>query len=63
MFKGMSLAKKLTAGFGMVLVLLIIIGFVAFNAISQSSNNFSDYRRMARNNNTSGRRLFVAVNG
>ena len=55
MFKGMSLAKKLTAGFGVVLALLIIIGFVAFSAISQSSSNFSDYRRMARNNNTSGR--------
>ncbi|MDW7645341.1 MAG: methyl-accepting chemotaxis protein [Desulfuromonadales bacterium] len=55
MFKGMSLAKKLTAGFGVVLALLVIIGFVAFNAISQSSKDFSDYRRMARNTNTSGR--------
>ncbi|MGE4578191.1 MAG: methyl-accepting chemotaxis protein [Desulfuromonadales bacterium] len=55
MFKGMSLAKKLTAGFAVVLALLVIIGVVAFNAINQSSNDFSDYRRMARNTNTSGR--------
>ncbi len=55
MFKGMTLAKKLTAGFGVVLALLVIIGFVAFNAINDASNNFSDYRSMAINNNTSAR--------
>jgi len=55
MFKGMTLAKKLIAGFGVVLALLVIIGFVAFNAINDASSNFSDYRSMAINNNTSAR--------
>ena len=53
--KGMSLAKKLTMGFCMVLILLVTIGLVAYRAINGASTDFSEYRRMARMTNLSGR--------
>jgi methyl-accepting chemotaxis protein len=55
MFKGMSLAKKLTAGFSIVLILLVTIGLIAYSAINQASTDFGSYRRLARNTNLSGR--------
>jgi len=55
MFKGMSLAKKLTLGFSLVLVLLVVIGFVAYSALHSATSDFSTYRRMARNTNLNGR--------
>ena len=55
MFKGMSLVRKLTMGFGTVLVLLVVIGLVAYSAINQASTDFSEYRRMALRTNLNGR--------
>lgn len=55
MFKSMSLAKKLTVGFGLVLFLLTVIGGVAYFALSRTNTDFSNYRQMAKNNNLAGR--------
>ncbi len=51
---GMTLARKLIVGFGAVLLLLVIMGGVSFNALSEAVDGFSDYRRMARGSNLAG---------
>ncbi len=53
--KNMTLAKKLSLGFGVVLVLLLISGGVAYFAINQANTDFSTYRGMAKTNNLAGR--------
>lgn len=50
----MTLARKLIVGFGAVLLLLVIMGGVSFNALSEAVDGFSDYRRMARGSNLAG---------
>ncbi|SFD16589.1 methyl-accepting chemotaxis protein [Thiohalospira halophila DSM 15071] len=53
-FKNLSLAKKLSLGFGLVLALLAIISVVAFNSLSTSSDGFAEYRETALSTKTSG---------
>lgn len=55
MFRTLSLAKKLTLGFGLVLVLLVGVGMIAFSALETAKNGFVEYREMARDANLSGR--------
>ena len=55
MFKNMRLASKLYWGFGTLLVLLLIIGGVAFLALENSSTAFEHYRGLARDTNLMGR--------
>ncbi len=50
-----SLSKKLYLGFSIILVLLMITGFFAFNSIQGSSKGFTSYREMARDTVLSGR--------
>ncbi|MFW5734180.1 MAG: methyl-accepting chemotaxis protein [Oceanidesulfovibrio sp.] len=51
----MSLARKLTAGFAVVLVLLLVIGVVSYLALSTATDGFTEYRYLARNTNLMGR--------
>ncbi|PLX84515.1 MAG: methyl-accepting chemotaxis protein [Desulfuromonas sp.] len=55
MLKNMSLAKKLIFGFSIVLVLLVAVGGVGFQALEGASEGFSQYRGLARDTNLSGR--------
>ena len=53
-FRNMSLSMKLALGFGVVLTLLAIVTGVGYHALSSGSENFKDYRQMARNSNNAG---------
>ena len=48
-FKDWSLKAKLGAGFGAVLLLLIMVAGVAYNGIGNAQDGFADYRRRAIN--------------
>jgi methyl-accepting chemotaxis protein len=51
MFNNLSLAKKLSLGFGIVLVLLGITALIGLSALSTASDGFKDYRALARSTN------------
>lgn len=55
MFDKISLAKKLSIGFGVVLVLLSVVGLIAFTSLENATEGFGHYREMARDTNLSGR--------
>ncbi len=55
MFKKLSLSKKLYYGFASVILLLIIISLLSYKTISNSSEEFTAYRGLARETNLSGR--------
>nr|WP_320115034.1 methyl-accepting chemotaxis protein [uncultured Desulfuromonas sp.] len=55
MFKDLNLAKKLSVGFGVILVLLIIVGGISYFTLDTSSLGFKKYRTMARDTNLAGR--------
>jgi len=55
MLTNMTLAKKLIFGFAVVLVLLMAVGGVGYNALDTAADGFSDYRELARETNLSGR--------
>lgn len=54
MFHSMTMAKKLSLGFGVVLVLLIVVSILAFTAIDSASVGFSSYREKAVRANRMG---------
>jgi len=51
----MKLSTKLTAGFGTVLSLLVVLAAVSYWAISNASGGFTEYRTLARDTNLAGR--------
>jgi methyl-accepting chemotaxis protein len=55
MFKSMTVGKKIIFGFATVLLILVIVGVVAYRATLTSSNGFTSYREMARDTTLSGR--------
>lgn len=55
LIKNMSIKKKILYGFGVILILLTIVGTVSFYTMLNTSNQFAKYRGWARNTNTSGR--------
>ena len=55
MLKDMSLAKKLGAGFSVVLGLLVLVGAISYITIENASNDFTSYRILARDTNQIGR--------
>ena len=55
MFKKASLRMKLMSGFGVVAMLLALLGGIAWYAMSTASGGFDDYRAMARDTNVAGR--------
>src|SRR6056297_1939949 len=55
MFENISLAKKLSFGFGGILILLAVVGGISFTALENANEGFTEYRGMARDTNLSGR--------
>ncbi|MBK1647812.1 methyl-accepting chemotaxis protein [Rhabdochromatium marinum] len=51
MLSSLTMAKKLMLGFGVVLVLLLIVGSFAFVTINQASTDFVSYRNKSRKAN------------
>ncbi|MGE5598306.1 MAG: methyl-accepting chemotaxis protein [Bacteroidota bacterium] len=54
-FSDLKVAHRIAAGFGIVLVLLTIVGAIAFSSLSGAESNFSHYRAIARETNGIGR--------
>jgi len=48
MFKNVSIGKKLTLGFGVVLFFLMAVGGISHNAINKASDGFDHYRELTR---------------
>ncbi|EAT15078.1 methyl-accepting chemotaxis protein [Desulfuromonas acetoxidans] len=55
MLTNMTLAKKLILGFAVVLVLLMAVGGIGYNALNTAADGFGDYRELAKETNLSGR--------
>ena len=55
MFENMTLSKKITWGFGAVLVLLVIVGIVGLTSANSGSNSLKEYGRRGDNANLAGR--------
>ena len=55
MLKNLRIGSKIWLGFGTVLVLLVVIGAVAFVSLNGASDNFDRYRQLARQANEIGR--------
>ena len=53
--KNVSLKMKLTGGFAVVLVLMLIVAVVGFTALQHAASGFQEYREMARDTNLAGR--------
>lgn len=55
MFKKMNLAMKIGGGFGIVILLLIIISLISWRGLSGVNDGFVTYRGLARDTNLAGR--------
>jgi len=55
MFKNMKIGMRMGVGFGMVIVLLSIVAVLSFNALSNASDDFTEYSELARSSNNAGR--------
>lgn len=54
-FQNVKLAHKLYAGFGVILVLIVLVGAISYFSLQGATQGFSGYREMARDTNLSGR--------
>jgi len=54
MFANLSIGKKLSIGFGAILSILIVVGFLSSSTLQKSSNGFDEYRSLARDTNLAG---------
>lgn len=55
MFGNMSFTRKLTLGIGLPVFLLVAIAVIAFNALTQTTTGFTEYRSLARETAILGR--------
>jgi methyl-accepting chemotaxis protein len=55
MFKKMNLAVKIGCGFGVVILLLVIVSVVSWRGLSGVADGFHEYRELARHTNLAGR--------
>lgn len=55
MVKKMSVGKKISLGFAVILVLTVVVAFAAFWGLGVAADGFTDYREMARDTNLAGR--------
>ncbi|MFW5682845.1 MAG: HAMP domain-containing methyl-accepting chemotaxis protein [Phycisphaeraceae bacterium] len=53
-FRNMGVAIKIGAGFGIVLLLLCLIGGVGYFALGSANQGFTEFRRLAQNNDLAG---------
>jgi methyl-accepting chemotaxis protein len=50
-----SMSQKISFGFGVVILLLIVVGGIGFFELQNASDGFIQYREMAAHNNLTGR--------
>ena len=55
MLKDLTVGKKIVMGFSSILLLLLVVGFVAYFSLTNASDGFGRYRHIARNTNLVGR--------
>ena len=55
MFKNMKIGTKIILGFSSVLILLVVVGIIAYRSLDGASTGFGQYREMARDTNLAGR--------
>lgn len=55
MFKNLRLGVQIGIGFGVVIILLVIISLFAFKGLDTAGKGFTDYRGLARGTNLAGR--------
>ena len=55
MYKNLKLSLKIGLGFGVVILMLIIVAGVSYSGLKTASDGFSDYRGLAKDTNLSGR--------
>jgi methyl-accepting chemotaxis protein len=55
MLKDLTVGKKIVMGFSSILLLLVVVGFVAYFSLTNASDGFGRYRHIARNTNLVGR--------
>lgn len=55
MIKNMKLSSQLGSGFGLMIILLIIISVIAFSGLKSTYQGFTEYRELARDTNLAGR--------
>ncbi|MFK4765052.1 methyl-accepting chemotaxis protein [Desulfobaculum sp. SPO524] len=53
MLKDLSISKKVTGGFAVVLALMVVMGVVALQGLEHGAKGFETYRNWARNSNLS----------
>ena len=54
MLRNLSLAAKLTMGFGLVLALLVAVGAAGYFGLAKSADLFHEYQNLARDTNAAG---------
>jgi methyl-accepting chemotaxis protein len=54
-YKNLKLVWKISLGFGLVLLMLILVAIVSYSGLQTANTGFSDYRGLARDTNLSGR--------
>ena len=55
MYKNLKLSWKIGLGFGVVIMMLILVALVSYSGLKVASDGFSEYRGLARDSNLSGR--------
>ena len=55
MFKNIRLSVQISAGYGIVLALLIVVSLSAYMGLNKAIEGFNDYRQFARHANLAGR--------
>ncbi|MCB9219517.1 MAG: HAMP domain-containing protein [Ignavibacteriales bacterium] len=55
LFNNLSIKKKILAGFSVILILLGLVGVIAYSTIVNSNAGFSDFSRKSNNSNSIGR--------
>lgn len=55
MFKNMRLSVQISSGYGIVLLLLIVVSLSAYVGLNKAIDGFNEYRQLARHANLAGR--------
>ena len=55
MFKNLTLGKKIYLGFSIVIIMLLVVGGIAYTGLKTATNGFLNYRELALDTNLTGR--------